>query len=79
MPVVARVEKWGKYFQVWLSTQYGLLRTFARYDNGRWYLSEPYPGELGDRLTQEYAGVKLHYYAAEADLATAIALTSQRS
>ena len=69
---VGRVEKWGSYFRVWLNTEYGALRTFMRYDGGRWYISEPFPRELGERLSKVYAGVKLHYQAADESLANVV-------
>ena len=69
---VGRVDKWGKYVRVWLGTKDGWWRSFARYDGGRWYASEPFPGELGDHQTKEYAGVKVHYLAAEEDLASVV-------
>lgn len=69
---VGRVDKYGDYLRVWIGTDLGWRRTFARYDGARWYLSEPTSNELGDDLTKEYAGVKVHYRAAEDDLASVV-------
>ena len=69
---VGRVDKFGDYLRVWVDTDLGWRRTFARYDGARWYLSEPTSNELGEDLTKEFAGVKVHYRAVEDDLATIV-------
>ena len=69
---VGRVDKFGDYLRVWMSTAAGWQRTFARYDGARWYLSEPSSNELGEDITKEYAGVKVHYRAVEDDLGSVV-------
>lgn len=69
---VDRMDRLGDYVRIWMGYEGGRYRRFARQEGGRWYMSEPFPRELGENLSAVYAGVKVHYQAADAEIASAV-------